>query len=296
MGEAAALATALLWACTSLFFTASAERIGAARLNLVRLTFALAFIAAGHQLLFGTLHFAASPTQLIYLAVSGAIGLVVGDLFLFRALILIGPRATLLIMTLWPAIAATIAWLWLGERLGALSLAGMAVTLGGIAWSIAGRAAGPDRRPLSIAGIGCGLAGALGQATALALAKRGLDGMDSELSGSFVRMAAAVALVWNVSLVQGAMGRLDLLGALRNGRAMVLAAAGALTGPTIGVWLSLVAATHGSLGVVATLMSLSTVFVIPLSAWFRRERPTIHEWLGAVVAVAGVALLLSPTL
>jgi drug/metabolite transporter (DMT)-like permease len=73
---------------------------------------------------------------------------------------------------------------------------------------------------------------------------------------------------------------------------MGFATAGAFTGPFLGVWMSLYAATHGRLGIVSTLMATTPVLLIPLAYVFRKEKPTVHEILGAVVAVAGVALLL----
>ena len=43
-----------------------------------------------------------------------------GDLCLFRALVLIGPRLSMLIMSLAPPVAAALGWAWLGESLNAM--------------------------------------------------------------------------------------------------------------------------------------------------------------------------------
>lgn len=290
-GELAALLTALCWSFTTLFFTAAAERIGSIALNAVRLALALALIAAAHALLYGGLAFPVDATQLAYLASSGLVGLVLGDAFYFRSAVLLGPKPAALLMTLWPALAAFAAWIAFDEKLPASALAGVAVTLGGIVWSIAGRRRGErveSRGPLL--GVVCGLLGAAGQALGLVLARRGLSGMEHELSGSMVRMGAAAVVAWIVALTVSPM---KLIRAFRHRAAMGFASAGAFSGPFLGVWLSLYAATHGRLGVVSTLMATVPVLLIPLAAVFRKERPTLHELLGAVVAVGGVAILLN---
>lgn len=289
-GELAAVAVAVLWSFTSLQFSAAAERIGSLALNAIRITIALGLIAAAHAVFYGGLWIDLSRDQLLLLSVSGLIGLVLGDFFYFRALMLVGPKRGALMMTLWPAIAAAVAWLWLGETVGPWALAGMSVTLLGIAGSIAGRRkpVEPESRGRLALGLFFGALAALGQALGFVMAKKGMTRGD-ELFGSMVRMAAAALAVWPMAV----MGRAKLGEALRNRAAIGFAAGGAFTGPFLGVWLSLYAVMHSTLGISSTIMATTPVLLIPLAAIFRRERPTALEIAGAVVAVAGVALLLN---
>lgn len=284
-GELAALATALLWSFTTLFFTASAERIGALALNQIRITLAVVLISIAHFAVYGFVR--ADLTQAAYLALSGIVGLVLGDSFYFRAMVLLGPKRAAVLMTLWPGMAALMAWLILSESVSWRMLVGMAVTLSGVAWTVGSRPAKDSESTLSVFGIVCGLMGAFGQALGMVLAKQGLRGMDHELSGSLIRMATACLAVWLIASVR----RRSIADALRNRAALGFATAGALTGPFLGVWMSLYAATHSSLGVASTLMSTTPLFIIPQAMIFRGERPTWRELLGAVVAVSGVALL-----
>lgn len=296
-GELAALATALLWSVTTLLFTAAAERIGSLALNVIRITIALPLIAAMHVLLYGAVTFDVSREQILYLAGSGLAGLVLGDVFYFRAMVLIGPKRAALMMTCWPGIAAVIAWLWLGETLTAYALAGMGVTLAGIALAISGRRAAVDAPVHGALGLLFGLIGAFGQALGLVLAKRGLVGMEHELSGSMIRMATACAAVWTLAAFQSvtgaAQGKVTLGEAVKNRAAMAFATAGAFTGPLLGVWMSLYAANHAQVSVVATIMSTTPIWLIPLAYLFRREKPGLLELLGTLVAVSGVALLVT---
>jgi drug/metabolite transporter (DMT)-like permease len=78
---------------------------------------------------------------------------------------------------------------------------------------------------------------------------------------------------------------------LRDGRAMGLSAAGAFFGPFLGVSLSLFAVRHTVSGVAASIMALQPVLIIPLVVILHRERVGPGGVVGALVAVAGVALL-----
>jgi drug/metabolite transporter (DMT)-like permease len=66
---------------------------------------------------------------------------------------------------------------------------------------------------------------------------------------------------------------------------------GAIVGPYLGVWMSLVAFDHTSLGVAQTLCSLPPVFVLPIMIWVYREPVSRRAVLGALLAVAGLPLL-----
>jgi drug/metabolite transporter (DMT)-like permease len=68
---------------------------------------------------------------------------------------------------------------------------------------------------------------------------------------------------------------------------------GAVSGPFVGVWLSLIAARYTDVGVAATLMATTPVLIIPLVMFTEGYRPSLRAVLGAVVAIAGVALLFS---
>jgi drug/metabolite transporter (DMT)-like permease len=70
-----------------------------------------------------------------------------------------------------------------------------------------------------------------------------------------------------------------------------LAAGGALLGPFLGVSFSLVAVQNTAAGVAASIMATTPILVIPLSAWIDREKIRWPDLAGAVVAIAGVALL-----
>jgi drug/metabolite transporter (DMT)-like permease len=66
---------------------------------------------------------------------------------------------------------------------------------------------------------------------------------------------------------------------------------GAITGPFIGVWLSLIAVQLTQVGVASTLIALPPVFMLPIGAIVFKEKVGPGAIAGTVVAMVGVALL-----
>jgi drug/metabolite transporter (DMT)-like permease len=295
IGHLAALGTATCWAFSALAFDVAARRIGVLALNLIRLAMALGFLSLAAWALRGLpLPVDASPRAWGWLAVSGLIGFTFGDLCLFLAFLKIGPRLSMLMMSLAPPLAAVIGWLVLGETLDGRDLLGMTLTVSGIAWAVMERnrpvpesTATPPRS--SIAGAALGLGAALGQAGGLVLSKVGMGSYDA-VAATQVRVIAGIVGYALVFLVLRDWPQVPE--ALRDRRAMRFAAVGALLGPCVGVTLSLVAVRHTEAGVAASLMALTPVLIIPLVVLLRRERVGLGGVAGALVAVAGVALLM----
>ena len=64
-----------------------------------------------------------------------------------------------------------------------------------------------------------------------------------------------------------------------------------MTGPFLGVTLSLIALSRAPVGIASTLMALVPVFLLPISHFALREAITIRAVIGTGLAVCGVALL-----
>jgi drug/metabolite transporter (DMT)-like permease len=74
-------------------------------------------------------------------------------------------------------------------------------------------------------------------------------------------------------------------------KALRFVAIGVVTGPLIGVSLSLFAVQQTEIGVASTLMALPPVFLLPISFVFFKERFGWSAIAGTFVAIAGVAML-----
>ena len=302
-GELAGLATALLWAITSIFFAQAGRLVGSFAVNNIRLLVAVVVYAVVVLLTTGSLWPRdLNQQQLFWLGLSGVVGLVIGDGCGFKALVMIGPRLATLIYAGTPVMATIMAWPFLGEHLSLMNLLGIAVTLGGITWVVLERRYDsdnrfeldrdhPDRGTL-IKGVLLGIVAAVGQAAGLVLAKQGMVGAGGDLApleAAYVRMVVSLVVIWTLAAGRGKM--IQTIRAMKNGRALSFCAAGAIVGPFLGVWMSLVAVKYIPAGLAATLNSTTPVLVLPLVARWYKEKVTLRAAVGAVVTVAGVAMI-----
>lgn len=294
-GQLAALGAATCWAFSALFFANATRSMGVLALNIVRLVVGFGFLSAAAWTLRGLpLPTDASPHAWAWLAVSGLIGFVFGDLCLFMAYVRIGTRLASLMMALSPLLTALIGWLLLGETLTGRDALGMSLTVAGIGWAVfernpeaSAQGLAPEPRAL-FNGLALGFGGALGQAGGLVLSKLGMGGYDA-VAATQVRVLAGIA---GYILILTALRWWPRVGeSLRDRRALGFATLGAFFGPFLGVSLSLFAVRHTVAGVAASIMALQPVIIIPLVVILYRERVGIGGVLGALVAVAGVALL-----
>ncbi len=298
MGEIAALATSLCWSLNSIQFTFAGRRVGSRVVNRVRLAIAVVFLSLAHLLLHGKLW----PVQAElhrwgWLGLSGAIGLILGDGSLFHAFLLIGPRKSMVLMTLVPVISTVAAWVLLGETLLPIEMIAILITVGGIAWVVLEREPerpaedGDDKERTRnrVLGVLLGIGGATGQALGLVAAKRGLVGDFPALSATVIRMIVAAAIIWLLTLFRGQVG--PTWQALRDKRTRLLLLGGAFIGPFIGVWLSLIAVRTAPVGIASTLMALSPIMLIPFDHWIFDETITTRSIAGTVVALGGAAVI-----
>ncbi|HSL85891.1 MAG TPA: DMT family transporter, partial [Bacteroidales bacterium] len=174
LGEFAALLTAVFWTITALSFESAANRIGSLSLNIIRLVIGFLFLSLFTLIRRGALFPTDAGVQnWLWLGLSGLVGFVFGDLFLFKSYTIIGSRFSMLIMTLVPPITVLFSFIMIGEKLAIHHFIGMTITFSGIALAIFSRQEKSVRISLKLAprGIVYALGGAVGQALGLVLSK-----------------------------------------------------------------------------------------------------------------------------
>ena len=290
LGEISALLTATLWGGTSLAFSAAIRRVGSVQVNVTRMALAAIFLSVTVFVLgFPT---DVSAAQFVFLALSAVAGLVLGDSFLFKAYQEIGPRIAMLVMSTSPAVSAILAYAFLGEVLSLTSVAGVLITLGGIALVVFDRQQGQNlgHRARSI-GILFAFLGSAGQAGGLILAKGAfLEGELHPMVATLVRIVVAVCLLGPAMMLAG-LYRNPLRTFSRDRRALALTGLGALLGPYLGITGSLIAVSSTQIGVAATLMATTPIVMLPMVRYITKEALTWKAIVGALAAVTGVALL-----
>jgi len=290
LGEFAAIAVAVFWTITSLAFESASKKIGSIPVNIIRLIIGFLFISAFTLISRGKLlPTDASIANWIWLSLSGLIGFVFGDYFLFKSYAVIGSRFSMLIMTLVPPITAFFGWVLLGERLGLMQFAGMIVVLAGIAMAIFSRNGKGEKISLKLApkGVLYALGGALGQALGLVLSKYGMEGYDSFASTQIRIIAGIAGFSFLITVFSKWKSVITSLGNIPAMKALTI---GAFFGPFLGVSFSLISVKHTEAGIASTIMAIVPILILPPAIWIYKQKITVREVLGAILSVIGVAL------
>ena len=288
--ELAALGTATCWAVTGLIASDAVRAVGPFYFNLIRQAF-VALLLCAVVLITGS---GAAPGwgAAGVLAVSGVIGILIGDTFNFAAVGKIGPRRAAAVFALNAPMAAVLGWAILGETLAWAAIAGIGLTILGVALAILGRPRVDAHRfeilqGAMAAGVGLGLLGALGQAAGSLIARPIMTaGLDPYMA-SLLRVGAS-------GLVMGLIVATPFAPALPRGISpgvLLMTVITAIIGLLVGMTLFLYALQGSQTGIIATLSATSPVIILPL-LWLRTgQRPSALSWLGAALAVAGLALI-----
>ena len=85
-----------------------------------------------------------------------------------------------------------------------------------------------------------------------------------------------------------------MLAAVRRRREMTIMAGGTIVGPCLGVTTYMLALKGCHEGVVTTILATIPVMILPFSVWLYREPVSLRAIGGALIAVAGIAVLMWP--
>lgn len=290
IGEIAALVTALLWSGTSIAFAEASKRVGPMYVNVTRMVFAVVYLVTTIIVIGAPVDL--SLTQILNLVVSGFIGLVVGDTFLFKAYRLIGARISMLVMSLAPAIAALCAYFFLNETLSFLGVVGIFVTIFGVALVVLqGREVPTSDYKIDYTGIFYAFIGAVGQGVGLIFAKFAFNESDiNAFSATLTRILSALIIIYPlVKMTNRYNNPVKIFKENRKG--LIYTVVGSIIGPYLGITFSLISVSHTKVGIASTLMATVPIMMLPLVRFYYKEKLSWLSVIGAFVAVAGVAML-----
>jgi drug/metabolite transporter (DMT)-like permease len=289
-GEIAALSAAFLWAFASVIFKQLGNSIKPLELNLVKGIGGVLLLASTSLLLretFSSLSF----LVIFLLIISGIIGIGFGDTMYFEALNLIGPRRTLLISISAPLMTAILAFLFLGEKIAVFGWIGVLITAAGIAWVVTAKEPdGTKTFGMNRKGILYGFLFALAQSIGSVISRWALTQTEiTALQSAVIRMFAGVIFlfIWaffrHVRLGEWIKSKTD-------SKIWGRIALGIILGAYIPLWLQQVAFQNTEVGIAQTFLATSPLFILPIMA-LKKEKISLREILGVVVAVAGIAIL-----
>ena len=303
LGEFISLTVAISWTITALFAEVGSKRLGSLQMNVIRMCLSLFMLGI-------TLWcFTGSPFPLyadgkawFWLSMSGFVGYLLGDYCLFNSYIWIGSRFGQLFMTLAPPTAALFGWILLGETLAWNALLGMLVTLTGIGISVLNKGTSNKLSlKLPLKGVLFGIGAGVGQGVGLVLSKVGMTHYEISIPAGEEMVASLMPFASTfIRAVTGAVGFLCVMGfqkqfhtlatSVCDRKGMNAAVWATITGPFIGVSLSLMAVQYTEAGIASTLMALTPVFIIWPAHFFFGQKVTFKEVVGACISVVGVSL------
>ena len=303
LGEAISLAVAVSWTVTALFAEVGSKRLGSLQMNVIRMILSLVMLGATLWWFTGSPYplYADGKTWL-WLSMSGFVGYLLGDYCLFNSYVWIGSRFGQLFMTLAPPTAALFGWMLLGETLAWNALLGMLVTLTGIGISVLNK--GESQKlslKLPLKGVLFGIGAGVGQGIGLVLSKVGMNFYEEVIPAGEELVADLVPFASTfIRAVTGTVGFLCVMGiqrqfhtlatSVRDRKGMNAALWATITGPFIGVSLSLMAVQYTEAGIASTLMALTPVLIIWPAHLFFGQQVTLKEVIGACISVIGVSL------
>ena len=297
-GELLALTTVMCWSISVQFFEAASKRVGPISVNIIRIAIALGLFSTLLLVRDGTLYPSNFPLQAwFYLSLSGIVGFFISDLFLFMALVKLGPRLAMLIHSLAAPATAIIGWIFLDESYRITQWMGILIALSGVGLVILERSPAPPARMLqvrtvSIKGLALGAGAFLGQAIGYIFSKVGMQvetGYLDAFSSTQIRAIAAFFCFSAFLTVTNKWGSVQH--ACRDRRAILYTAAGSAVGPFLGVSLSLLILHYLAAGIAATFLSLVPIFMLPFARFLHKEHVSIRAVIGTFIAVFGIYLL-----
>lgn len=309
LGELISLGVALLWTVSALAAEVATKRAGVLVLNVWRM--ALAFLVSA--LLFWVTTGQALPVMAgldawLWLLLSGFVGYFLGDWCLFNSYIVIGSRLGQLFMTLAPAFTAFFAWVMIGQTLSWNSLTAMLVTLAGIGIAVTDSGGTEDGEPVRLKGLLLGIGAALGQGLGLVMSKIGIDHFTSNISAgqleeygfvlpfgsNLIRCIAGTVCYLAWYLIRRASRSTanppHLMSLVHDRKATVALLITLVSGPFLGVALSLAAVQLTAAGIASTLMAMTPIIILLPSHWLFHQPITLRAILGALISCVGVSL------
>jgi drug/metabolite transporter (DMT)-like permease len=308
--EAFAVASALCIALSAMFLSELKGRVPL--LQLARWQMLATFFMTGLVSLAVGGWRTIGPRELWLLAGSSVAGIAIASTTYFATIYAVGPRITALLFSLTAPFALALGYLVLGETIDGRQALGVALVLGGVVLAIGvprrflGRGDGAPAMPVVVPatmplatpaapplkgrlwpGVALGIITALGQAVGTLLARPAMAAGAEPFTAMALRSGLAAVLF--VALSATRFGRASWL-PVRFG-ALALALASAFVGTSLGMSLLMTALHSGNVGVVSTLSSITPVLILPM-VWARSgKRPSAPAWLGALLAIAGTALI-----
>ncbi|MCC6863391.1 MAG: DMT family transporter [Rhodobacteraceae bacterium] len=287
LGEGFAIGAAVCWAIGPLVAYRGVDELGTFRFSMFRfVTASVALFIIAFAL--GQID-ASNIRVLIFLAMSGIIGVAFGETSLFKAVHLLGPRRSSIIFALHAPLTAALGSIVFGETVAPLTLIGVVLAFVGVYTAVIFRSqtektGGIYHKPESArlgflfvaVAVACQVGGVL-------LAKEVIDEV-APFFASFTRTCAAAIAFFPLFLFFREAPPEKV------GASLYLVVASAMISTIGGMTFLLAAFANTEIVRAVVLSSMAPVIYILLIYAFSRERFPILTWIGSILAVLGIVI------
>lgn len=288
-GEIAAIAAAMVWALATWIYSQFSHRFSALQMNILK-----GVIASLMMLI--VLPFEGLPKQaiemehVIILAVSGVVGIAIGDSAYFAALKRIGANKTLLLESLAPPLSGLLAIVALGTALSMQSWLGVMITTLAVTFVIFQPE--ENRHRMSLSGVAFGLLASVCQASGVVISHYALVAGDlPPLLGALIRLSVGVlAVVVVIKFVEKSpFASIKQHFQQLTSHAFLWLLGAIFVGTFLALWLQQVALKYANPAVAQTLIATSPLFILIIYL-FKGQRVSMKSALGTLVAIGGISL------
>jgi drug/metabolite transporter (DMT)-like permease len=281
-----ALISAFLWTLAALLFKKLGKKVFPLGMNLGKGV--VASLLLGILILF-TDHSPVTNRAIIFLGISGILGITFGDTFYFESLVRLGPRVSLIITILIPVVTILLASTILHESLLLTSWFGILLTLFGVLLVLLEKEQSgfllKDFKP----GIIYGLLSVFCCAAGILFSKTVLE-TTSVLRATFIRQVFGVMGLIILGLGNFKL-RLWLKPVFKDPGLLKRLLFASFIGTFLGTLFSILALKYTYAAVATTLNATSPLFILPLAFFVLKEKVSFRAVLGSFIAVAGVSLI-----
>ncbi len=287
-GEILSVASALIWASAILLFRVSGKTVHPIGLNLFKSFLSVVLVVLTMLVLSEPLLPKTAWQDYALLGLSGFVGITLSDTLFFQCLNLLGASLTAVVDCLYSPFVILFSFLFIGERLNARQLLGVALILSALALISRSKEKGLPPRKNLLLGIGLGTLAMVTLAASIVMIKP-LLARSPVLWVTFWRMAAGgIALLAFLPFHLRRRLIIRPLAAPANWRSMV-------PGAFLGGYLALIAWMAGMkytlASIAAPLNQLNSIFIFVLAAVFLKERVTKGKLAAVALATVGAFLV-----
>ncbi|CAH7002311.1 EamA family transporter [Vibrio chagasii] len=294
IGEIAAIGAAIVWACATWIYGQFGHRFSAMQLNIIK-----GLVASVMMLLVMPLipmpEFELSANHFWILAISGIIGIAIGDSAYFAALKRIGANKTLLLESLAPPLSGVLALMFLGAALTLQSWLGVVITTLAVTFVVfqpSKSASDDSTNQAQWSGIGYGLVASVCQASGVVISHYALVAGDiPPLLGALIRLTVGVfAVMMIIPFVENkpySSIKRDLWEMTKLDKLWLLSAI--FVGTFLALWLQQIALKNANPAIAQTLIATSPVFILVIYA-LKGEKVSKQSLIGTLAAVGGISL------